>query len=95
MTPKISVLFFTKQGCAKCEALRPALLHLVATRDDIELVSKDIEEPTGMSDAAFWDVLSVPTILCLHPLTKAQWRGAVCPTDAELDALGTVTIEDG
>jgi len=94
MTPKISLLFFTKRGCPKCEALRPAFLNLVGRRDDLECVDfkdTDVDTPAGEANAAFWDVLTVPTILCLHPVTKAQWRGAVCPTDAELDALSTTT----
>lgn len=91
---KISLLFFTKHGCPKCEALRPTLLHLIATRDDIEIVDMTettLDTPTGEANAAFWDVVSVPTIFCLHHVTKAQWRGAVCPTDAELNALSTTT----
>jgi len=94
MTPKISLLFFTKRGCAACHALQPALLNLIGRRDDVVMVDTKettLDTPEGDANAAFWDVLTVPTILCLHPVTKAQWRGAVCPTDAELDALSTTT----
>lgn len=73
------IKLFVKQDCPRC----PAAKALTAGFDDVEQF--DVENVDGLSEAAFYGVLSTPSIVVLDDDGKeiVSWRGDV-PSKEEL-----------
>ena len=52
---------FWATWCGPCRVLHPVLEEIAAERDDLKIVSIDIDENPGI--AAQYDVLSIPTMI--------------------------------
>jgi thioredoxin 1 len=52
---------FWATWCGPCRVLHPVLEEIAAERDDIKIVSLDIDENSGI--AAQYEVLSIPTMI--------------------------------
>jgi len=88
---KISIIYFTKQGCGPCNLLKPVMDKLATTipitRIDVELAPRDV---------AAHNVSSVPTILYLrngqvvHRQTGHRGRELILATIRSLGAQDNV-----
>lgn len=52
---------FWATWCGPCRVLHPVLEEIAAERDDVKIVSIDIDENSGI--AAQYEVLSIPTMI--------------------------------
>jgi thioredoxin 1 len=52
---------FWATWCGPCRVLHPVLEEIAAERDDVKIVSLDIDENSGI--AAQYEVLSIPTMI--------------------------------
>lgn len=77
----MKIKLFTKKDCPRC----PEARAVTAGLEDLELY--DIEEVDGLTEAAFYGVLSTPSIVLVNDAGKevASWRGEV-PSKDELAA---------
>ena len=55
---------FTAAWCPPCRAMNPILADLSAERDDIKIVSVDVDEEQQL--ASQWGVLGMPTFILFH-----------------------------
>jgi glutaredoxin len=81
-----SIKIFTKRECPKCPAAKEIgdILH----QEGLPVHYYDLETPSGLAEAAFYSVLSTPTILIADEDERilAGWRGSV-PTLQEIQGL--------
>lgn len=77
----MKIKLFVKKSCPRC----PEAKALVADLDDVE--HYDLDDVDGLSEAAFYGVLSAPSILLVNNAGKEimSWRGEV-PSKATLMA---------
>lgn len=76
------VKLFVKQDCPRC----PAAKHAVEGLDGVEVY--DVGDVEGLAEAAFFNVMSTPTILVVdaNGAEVAGWRGEA-PEPARLRAF--------
>src|SRR3954468_8737807 len=55
---------FTAAWCPPCRAMNPILDQLAAERDDLRIVSVDVDSEQEL--ASQWGVMSMPTFLLFH-----------------------------
>ena len=69
----MQIKVFVKQDCPKC----PAAKHAVEGFDGVEYF--DLGEVDGLAEAAFFGVMSTPTVLVVDSsgVEVAAWRGSV------------------
>jgi len=77
----LRIKLFTKKACPRC----PEAKAVTAELKNVELY--DIEEVDGLTEAAFYGVLSTPSIIVVDDDGKevVSWRGEV-PSRDELAA---------
>ena len=81
-----SIKIFTKAECPKCPAAKE--MGGVLQREGIRVTYYDLETPDGLAEAAFYSVLSTPTIIIEDEEDRilAGWRGSV-PTLQEIQGV--------
>jgi glutaredoxin len=81
-----SIKIFTKSECPKCPAAKE--IGGILQQEGLEVLYYDVETPHGLAEAAFYSVLSTPTIIIEdeHEQIVAGWRGSV-PTLQEIEGL--------
>ena len=81
-----SIKIFTKRECPKCPAAKE--IGSILQQKGQQVRYYDLETPQGLAEAAFYSVLSTPTILIEdeHDRSLAGWRGAV-PTLQEIQGI--------
>jgi glutaredoxin len=81
-----SVKIFTKSECPKCPAAKE--IGGILQQEGLEVLYYDLETPHGLAEAAFYSVLSTPTIIIEDEYERivGGWRGAV-PTLQEIERL--------
>jgi glutaredoxin len=81
-----SIKIFTKRECPKCPAAKE-IGHVLQQKGQ-QVIYYDLETPHGLAEAAFYSVLSTPTILVEdeHERILAGWRGSV-PTLQEIQGM--------
>ncbi|OGP55505.1 MAG: hypothetical protein A2Y65_12335 [Deltaproteobacteria bacterium RBG_13_52_11] len=79
-----SVKIFTKSECPKCPAAKE--IGGILQQEGLQVLYYDIETPNGLAEAAFYSVLSTPSIIIEDENEKvvAGWRGSV-PTLLEIE----------
>ncbi len=80
------IKIFTKTECPKCPAAKE--IGGILQQGGLRVAYYDIETPHGLAEAAFYSVLSTPTIIIEDENEKvvAGWRGLV-PTLQEIEGL--------
>jgi glutaredoxin len=81
-----SIKIFTKRECPKCPAAKE--IGGILQRKGQQVLFYDLETPHGLAEAAFYSVLSTPTILIEDEQERilAGWRGSV-PTLQEIQGM--------
>jgi glutaredoxin len=81
-----SIKIFTKNECPKCPAAKE--IGGILQQEGLPVIFYDLETPDGLAEAAFYSVLSTPTIIIEDEQEKilAGWRGSV-PTLQEIQGL--------
>jgi glutaredoxin len=81
-----SIKIFTKNECPKCPAAKE--IGGILQQEGLPVFYYDLETATGLAEAAFYSVLSTPTIIIEdeHERILAGWRGSV-PTLQEIQGL--------
>jgi glutaredoxin len=81
-----SIKIFTKNECPKCPAAKE--IGGILQQEGLPVTYYDLETPDGLAEAAFYSVLSTPTIIIEDEQEKilAGWRGTV-PTLQEIEGL--------
>ena len=81
-----SIKIFTKNECPKCPAAKE--IGTILQQKGLPVAYYDLETPDGLAEAAFYSVLSTPTIIIEdeHEKILAGWRGSV-PTLQEIQGL--------
>lgn len=81
-----SIKIFTKSECPKCPAAKE--IGGILQKEGLSVTYYDLETPDGLAEAAFYSVLSTPTIIIEDEQEKilAGWRGSV-PTLQEIEGL--------
>jgi len=81
-----SIKIFTKSECPKCPAAKE--IGGILQQEGLRVNYYDLETPDGLAEAAFYSVLSTPTIIIEDEQEKilAGWRGSV-PTLQEIEGL--------
>lgn len=76
------IKLFVKRDCPRC----PAAKHAVQDLSNVEVY--DLDDVDGLAEAAFFGVLSTPTVLVMDAdgAEVAAWRG-VAPERARLREL--------
>ncbi len=74
---------FWKEDCPRCPAAK-SIIHQLQS-DGYITVEHDLETTEGLAEAAFYGVLSTPTIILTDSQDKAvaEWRGSI-PTLEEV-----------
>lgn len=78
----MKVKLFVKDDCPRC----PAAKHACAGLDEVEVY--DVGDVDGLAEAAFFNVMSTPTVLVVDASGTeiAAWRGEA-PTRSEITSL--------
>jgi len=81
-----SIKIFTKNECPKCPAAKE--IGGILQQEGLPVTYYDLETADGLAEAAFYSVLSTPTIIIEdeHEKILAGWRGSV-PTLQEIEGL--------
>ena len=81
-----SIKIFVKDECPKCPAAKE--IGGILQNNGLPVLYYDLETPDGLAEAAFYSVLSTPTILIEDRQEKvvAGWRGSV-PTIQEIQGV--------
>ena len=79
-----SVKIFTKRECPKCPAAKE--MGGILQQEGLQVLYYDLETPHGLAEAAFYSILSTPSIIIEDEDEKvvAGWRGSV-PTLREIE----------
>jgi glutaredoxin len=79
-----SVKIFTKRECPKCPAAKE--IGGILQQEGLQVLYYDLETPHGLAEAAFYSILSTPSIIIEDEDEKvvAGWRGSV-PTLREIE----------
>ena len=82
----MKLLLFTQATCPKCpEAKR------VVEGIDIKKEFWDINEPFGLGEAAWWDVITTPSIVLTKDNKEVKgWRSIVPSKEDILAAIGSI-----
>ena len=80
------IKIFTKSECPKCPAAKE--IGGILQREGLRVLYYDLETPDGLAEAAFYSVLSTPTIIVEDEDERvlAGWRGSV-PTIQEIHGV--------
>ena len=81
-----TIKIFTKAECPRCPAAKE--IGGILQKEGHPVSFYDLETPDGLAEAAFYSVLSTPTIIIEdeHEKILAGWRGSV-PTLQEIQGL--------
>jgi glutaredoxin len=81
-----SIKIFTKAECPKCPAAKE--IGSILQREGLQVNYYDLETPDGLAEAAFYSVLSTPTIIIEDQDERilAGWRGSI-PTLQEIQGV--------
>ena len=81
-----SIKIFTKTECPKCPAAKE--IGGILQQEGLQVNYYDLETPNGLAEAAFYSVLSTPTIIIEDEDEKilAGWRGST-PTLQEIQGV--------
>lgn len=81
-----SIKIFTKAECPKCPAAKE--IGGILQQEGLQVNYYDLETPQGLAEAAFYSVLSTPTIIIEDKDEKilAGWRGST-PTLQEIQGV--------
>jgi glutaredoxin len=81
-----SIKIFTKAQCPKCPAAKE--IGGILQQEGLQVTYYDLETPDGLAEAAFYSVLSTPTIIIedINEKILAGWRGSV-PTLQEIQGV--------
>jgi len=73
------VKIFTKHECPKCPAAKE--IGLLLQEEGVPVSYFDLETPDGLAEAAFYSVLSTPTVIVedAEEILLGDWRGSVPP----------------
>jgi glutaredoxin len=80
------IKIFTKSECPKCPAAKE--MGAILQQEGLQVFYYDLETSLGLAEAAFYSVLSTPTIIIEdeHEKILAGWRGSV-PTLQEIEGV--------
>jgi glutaredoxin len=81
-----SIKIFTTRACPKCPAAKE--IGGLLQQEGLQVLYYDLETPSGLAEAAFYSVLSTPSIIVEDENEKvvAGWRGSV-PTLQEIEGV--------
>ena len=81
-----SIKIFTKAECPKCPAAKE--IGGILQQEGLQVNYYDLETPDGLAEAAFYSVLSTPTIIIEDQDERilAGWRGSI-PTLQEIQGV--------
>lgn len=81
-----SIKIFTKAECPKCPAAKE--MGSILQQEGLQVNYYDLETPDGLAEAAFYSVLSTPTIIIEDQDARilAGWRGSI-PTLQEIQGV--------
>ena len=81
-----SIKIFTKAECPKCPAAKE--IGSILQQEGLQVNYYDLETPDGLAEAAFYSVLSTPTIIIEDQNERilAGWRGSI-PTLQEIQGV--------
>jgi glutaredoxin len=81
-----SIKIFTKAECPKCPAAKE--MGSILQQEGLQVNYYDLETPDGLAEAAFYSVLSTPTIIIEDHDARilAGWRGSI-PTLQEIQGV--------
>jgi glutaredoxin len=81
-----SIKIFTKAECPKCPAAKE--IGSILQQEGLQVNYYDLETPDGLAEAAFYSVLSTPTIIIEDQDARilAGWRGSI-PTLQEIQGV--------
>ncbi len=81
-----SIKIFTKAECPKCPAAKE--IGGILKQEGLRVNYYDLETPDGLAEAAFYSVLSTPTIIIEDEDERilAGWRGSI-PTLQEIQGV--------
>ena len=81
-----SIKIFTKAECPKCPAAKE--IGGMLQQEGLPVTYYDLETPDGLAEAAFYSVLSTPTIIIEDQDERilAGWRGSI-PTLQEIQGV--------
>jgi glutaredoxin len=81
-----SIKIFTKAECPKCPAAKE--IGSILQLEGLQVNYYDLETPDGLAEAAFYSVLSTPTIIIEDQDERilAGWRGSI-PTLQEIQGV--------
>ena len=89
----MKVEVFGKEDCAICKSTKRKLGHFVEKwgfKDRVSISFVDMDTVDGMAEAAFRDVLEVPTtIISTEGKTHGRWGGIVPPSEEVKGVLST------
>ncbi|MEW6380999.1 MAG: thioredoxin family protein [bacterium] len=81
---------FWKEGCPACPVAKN-IIHQLA-HDGYLTIEHDLETTEGLAEAAFYGILSTPTIMLIdnQDSTVAEWRGKIPTLEEARQAAGPV-----
>lgn len=84
--PKI--LLFTKKDCPRCPEAKE-VVKLVSSELGIEVKEYDVESIEGMAEAAYYMVLSTPSVIVVNEDGEelSAWRGKAPKKEELINAL--------
>lgn len=89
----MKVEVFGKEDCAICKSTQRKLGHFVekwGLKERVDISFVDMDTVEGMAEAAFRDILEVPTtIISADGKTCGRWEGVVPPSEEVRGVLST------
>ena len=77
---------FNAAWCGPCRMLKPMLDELAAERDDVKIVSVNIDDEEDLAEE--YDVSSIPCLVLMKNGKEADRSVGLLPRDALLDFIG-------
>ena len=77
---------FNAAWCGPCRMLKPMLDELAAERDDVKVVSVNIDDEEDLAEE--YDVTSIPCLVLMKNGEEADRSVGLLPRDALLDFIG-------
>jgi len=81
----MQIMIFGKETCARCRSTKHKLEHLLTrwnAAEEVPVAFHDMDTVDGMVEAAFHDVVKVPTVVIRNGTREImRWGGVIPPAD--------------
>ncbi|MCX7703691.1 MAG: DNA methyltransferase [Planctomycetota bacterium] len=87
---EVRIRIFSRKSCPNCETVKQMVSKFIESRNLhglVKIESHDLDTVDGLAEGAYWDVMSVPTLIVMRGgNVLARWDGAV-PKEEEIEKV--------